>query len=227
MVQEIGRSGTSIPPTTLRHRASFTFTAVIGQRNSREVFAFLAEGPLARGWSAALPGYTLAPQASLTQITNEVRTAFDWLNAKSAEHGITGPIIVTGWSAGGHLTAFILDHPKVAAGVSISGVFDLAALRDSPHVNDKVKLTEMEIETLSPMRRPVANKPLAIAYGTSELPAMIASSRDYHAYRSQAHVPGDLVPVPNTNHYTILDQLRLPDSVLTRAVLQMVEYKTS
>jgi arylformamidase len=77
-------------------------------------------------------GYTLAPQASLTQITNEVRTAFDWLNAKSAEHGIAGPIIVTGWSAGGHLTAFILDHPKVAAGVSISGVFDLAALRDSP-----------------------------------------------------------------------------------------------
>jgi dienelactone hydrolase len=92
---------------------------------------------------------------------------------------------VTGWSAGGHLTAFILDHPKVAAGVSISGVFDLAALRDSPHVNDKVKLTETEIETLSPMRRPTVNKPLAIAYGTGELPAMIASSRDYHAYRSQ------------------------------------------
>jgi len=197
------------------------------QRNSREVFACLAEGPLARGWSAALPGYTLAPEASLTQITNEIRTAFDWLNAKSAEHGITGPIIVTGWSAGGHLTAFILDHPKVAAGVSISGVFDLAALRDSPHVNDKVKLTETEIETLSPMRRPAVNKPLAVAYGTGELPAMIASSRDYHAYRSQAHRPGDLVPVVNTNHYTILDQLRLPDSVLTRAVLQMLEYKTS
>ena len=163
----------------------------------------------------------------MTQITNEVRTAFDWLNAKGAEHGIEGPIIVTGWSAGGHLTAFILDHPKVTAGVSISGVFDLAALRDSPHVNDKVKLTEKEIETLSPMRRPGVNKPLAIAYGTGELPAMIASSRDYHAYRSQSHFPGDLVPVVNTNHYTILDQLRLPDSVLTRAVLQMLEYKTS
>jgi acetyl esterase/lipase len=156
-----------------------------------------------------------------------VRTAFDWLNANSAEHGIAGPIIVTGWSAGGHLTAFILDHPKVTAGVSISGVFDLAALRDSPHVNDKVKLTETEIETLSPMRRPSANKPLAIAYGTGELPAMIASSRDYHAYRSQAHLPGDLVPIPKTNHYTILDQLRHPDSVLTRAVLQMAEYKTA
>jgi hypothetical protein len=33
-------------------------------------------------------------------------------------------------------------------------VFELNPLRDSPHVNDKVKLTEAEIQTLSPMRLP-------------------------------------------------------------------------
>ena len=38
------------------------------QRGSKEIFACLSEGPLARGWSAALCGYTLAPEASLTQI---------------------------------------------------------------------------------------------------------------------------------------------------------------
>lgn len=197
------------------------------QRGSKEIFACLAEGPLANGWSAALLGYTIAPEASLTQITNELRSAFDWLDAKAAEHGIAGPIIVTGWSAGGHLTAFILDHPKVAAGLSISGVFELAPLRDSPQVNDKLKLTEVEVETLSPMRRPSVNKALAIAYGTGELPAMIASSRDYHAYRSQKHLPGDLIPITNTNHFTILDELRLPDSNLTRAVLQTARYKVA
>ena len=197
------------------------------QRGSKEIFACLAEGALARGWSAALPGYTLAPDASLTQITSELRTAFDWLGAKSAERGIAGPIVVTGWSAGGHLTAFILDHPKVAAGLAISGVFDLAPLRDSPHVNDKVKLTEVEIETLSPMRRAGVNKPLSIAYGTGELPAMIASSRDFHVRRSQAHLSGDLIPIAKTNHFTILDELRLPNSPLTRAVLQMAEHKTT
>src|SRR5262249_35788336 len=31
------------------------------QRGSKEIFACMAEGVLARGWSAALPGYTLAP----------------------------------------------------------------------------------------------------------------------------------------------------------------------
>jgi arylformamidase len=160
------------------------------QRGSKEIFACLAEGVLAHGWSAALPGYTLAPQASLTQITDELRAAFDWLDANAADHGIEGPVIVTGWSAGGHLSAFILDHRKVAAGLAISGVFELAPLRDSPHVNDKVKLTEAEIETLSPMRRPGVAKPLSIAYGTRELPAMIASSRDYHEYRARAHLAG-------------------------------------
>ena len=197
------------------------------QRGSKEIFACLSEGPLARGWSAALPGYTLAPDASLTQITKELRTAFDWLAAKSAEHGIAGPVIVTGWSAGGHLTAFMLDHPKIAAGLAISGVFDLAALRDSPHVNDKVQLTEVEVATLSPMRLPSVNKPLSIAYGTGELPAMIASSRDYHAYRARAQLPGDLVPIVNANHFTILDELRRPNSTLTRAVLEHAERKVA
>src|SRR5262245_28732791 len=194
------------------------------QRGSKEIFACLAEGALAHGWSAALPGYTLAPDASLTQIANELRSAFDWFDAKAADHGMEGPVILTGWSAGGHLTALMLDHRKVAAGLSISGVFELAPLRDSPHVNDKVKLTEVEIETLSPMRRPGADKPLSIAYGTGELPAMIASSRDYHAYRARMHLAGDLIPVVNANHFTILDGLRQPDSGLTRAVLHMAEH---
>jgi hypothetical protein len=37
-------------------------------------------------------------------------------------------------------------------GVPVEVIFDLAPLRDSPHVNDKVKLTETEIRMLSPMR---------------------------------------------------------------------------
>jgi hypothetical protein len=71
------------------------------------------------------------------------------------------------------------------------------------------------------MRLPGVDKPLAIGYGTGELPAMIASSRDFHAYRAQAHLPGDLIPVVHANHFTILDELRVPDSHLTRAILQL------
>src|SRR6202008_3266091 len=100
------------------------------QRNSRDVFAMLVEGMAARGWSVAIPGYTLAPEATLTEIVKEISLALDWLAANSASYGIAGPVILSGWSAGAHLTAMALDHPVVAAGLAISGVYDLGPIRD-------------------------------------------------------------------------------------------------
>ena len=94
----------------------------------------------------------------------------------------------------------------------------------NPHVRfDNVKLTEVEIKTLSPMRLPGVNKPLAVTYGTCELPAMIDSSRDFHAYRGRSHLPGPLIPVVMANHFTILEELRRPNGILTRAVLDLPE----
>ena len=45
------------------------------QRNSKEQFASLVSGTYAIGWSAALPGYTLAPDASLSEIAAEMTAA--------------------------------------------------------------------------------------------------------------------------------------------------------
>jgi hypothetical protein len=47
--------------------------------------------------------------------------------AKASRNSQIVVVAVTGLSASGHLMAFILDLPKVAAGLAISGVFDLAA----------------------------------------------------------------------------------------------------
>src|SRR5262249_3146323 len=49
------------------------------QRNSKEMFAAWMAGVTAHGWSAALPGYTLAPEATLTEIVTEIESALDWL----------------------------------------------------------------------------------------------------------------------------------------------------
>src|ERR1700757_5311149 len=101
------------------------------QRNSRDVFAMLVEGIAAHGWSVAIPGYTLAPEATLTEIVQEISLALDWLASEGPARGIAGPVIVSGWSAGGHLTAMALAHPIVAAGLAISGVYDLGPIRDT------------------------------------------------------------------------------------------------
>ncbi|WP_428483802.1 alpha/beta hydrolase [Rhodopila sp.] len=185
------------------------------QRNAKEQFSNLIAGPHARGWAAALPGYTLAPDASLSEIVGEIRAALDWLGAHGPAHGIDGPVVLSGWSAGGHLTAMCLDHSLVKAGLAISGIFELGPMRDT-YLNEKLQLTEQEIVSLSPMRLRPVNKPLAIAYGTAELPPLVSDSRDLHARRAAAHLPGALIPVPGANHFTIVHELRDQDGILTR-----------
>jgi arylformamidase len=185
------------------------------QRNSKDQFANLIAGPYTRGWAAALPGYTLAPDASLSEIVAEINAALDWLAAHGPAHGINGPVVLSGWSAGGHLTAMCLGHRLVKAGLAISGIFELGPVRDT-YLNEKLRLTEQEVVTLSPMRSPMVDKPLAFAYGTAELPPLVSDSRDLHALRSAAHLPGALIPVPRANHFTIVHELRDPEGVLTR-----------
>ena len=188
------------------------------QRNSREMFASLIAGPYAHGWAAALPGYTLAPDATLSEIVAEIDAALDWLAANGPALGINGKVVLSGWSAGGHLTAQCLGHPRVSAGLAISGIFELGPIRDT-YLNEKLRLSDDEIAELSPLRLPMIDKPLAIAYGTAELPPLVADSRALHARRAAEHLPGPLIPVAGADHFTITHQLRDPEGELTRQLM--------
>ncbi len=192
------------------------------QARNREHFSCFAEGVMTRGWSCAMPGYTLAPGATLTQIVAEIRSALDWLGGHGSAHGIEGPIILSGWSAGGHLAALTLDHPLVRGGYVVSGIYELGPIRDT-YLNEKLKLTDEEIAILSPLRLPSVNKRLAIAYGTAELPALVHNSRAFHAYRASFHHAGALFPIPHANHYTGIEQIRLAESIPTRTLFRMME----
>ena len=189
------------------------------QRNRREDFACLAEGVMAHGWSAAVLGYTLAPEASVTEIVAETRAALDWLAANGAVHGIAGPLVISGWSAGAHLAALALNHPAVTAGLVISGVYDLAPIRDT-NLNDVLSLTEEEVAELSPLRLPVVHKPLIIAYGERELDRLVEDSQDFHALRAAAQAPGRLMPIAGADHFSILKRLRRKDGALVQALLK-------
>ena len=185
------------------------------QRNSRDGFSALGDGVRAHGWTVALPGYTLAPEASLTAIVAEVAAALDWVRAQ-----VTGPIVLSGWSAGGHLAAMGLGHAAVHAGLAISGVFELGPVRDT-YLNEKARITDEEAESLSPLRHPAGPKRLDIAYGTAELPPLVADSRALHGRRSAAHAPGSLIALAGADHFTALHSLRDPDGLLTRALLDL------
>jgi acetyl esterase/lipase len=173
------------------------------------------------GWSFACPGYTLAPEASLTTIAWQVSRALDWLGAEGPAHGIAGPVVVAGWSAGGHLAALAAEHPSVTAALAMSGVFELAPIRDT-YLDAKLRLSEAEIADLSPIRRPVVNKPIAIAYGAAELPELRRQSRIFHRIRAEAQAPGPLIPIPGADHFRVLESLWSPDGALTRAAAELL-----
>ena len=191
------------------------------QRNSREVFAMLVEGVAAHGWSVAIPGYSLAPDASLTEIVTEISRSLDWLAQNGESYGIAGPVVLSGWSAGAHLVAMALDHPRVTAGLAISGVYDLAPIRDTG-LNNALKLTDQEIAKLSPLRLPAVHKRLDIAYGTAELPALVFDSIKLHESRMAADAPGKLFPIEGADHFSILSELRRPDGALVEIARKLV-----
>jgi arylformamidase len=75
----------------------------------------------------AVIGYTLAPQARLTEIVEEIKQALSFLSKHADNFGFDRErLFVGGWSAGGHLTAMVSGHPACRGGIAISGIFDLA-----------------------------------------------------------------------------------------------------
>lgn len=184
------------------------------QNRAKELFAFVAEGPLAWGINIALVGYTLAPQKRLDGIVAEIHAASGWL-AQSIPMlgGNAKQLFVSGWSAGGHLTAMAMSHPAVRGGLAISGIYDLEPMRLS-YINEKLRLDEDEARRNSPGR---AEKPLSIAYGADELPEMCRQSEDYAKLLTTK-----ATAVPGRNHFTVLEDLASPHGALTALARKLV-----
>jgi len=59
----------------------------------------------------------------------EIRRALRFLVDRADDLGFDpNAVFVGGWSAGGHLTVAVSDHPAVRGGIPISGIFDLGPI---------------------------------------------------------------------------------------------------
>ena len=194
------------------------------QMRSKDFFTCFAAGPMAHGINVAVVGYTLAPEATLDQIVAELHASVDALVAQlPALGGDPARIVVSGWSAGGHLTATTLAHPAVKGGVAISGIYDLEPIRHS-YLNEKLQLDEAMSQRQSPLKQdggPAA--PLSIVAGGGELPILRQQSADLAAFRAQHGLPVSYEEIPGANHFTIMEQLESPTGRITTLIRQMVE----
>jgi len=161
------------------------------QARAKEVFTVVAEGPMAHGINVALIGYTLAPEATLDEIVAEIRAGIDYL-AKQLPMlgGADGSgIVVSGWSAGGHLTSMALSHPQVKAGMAISGIYDLEPIRHS-YLNEKLIADEAVVRRNSPMMQAGGPlKPLSLVVGSAELPLLRKQTADFAGHRAKHGLP--------------------------------------
>ncbi|HEU0082235.1 MAG TPA: alpha/beta hydrolase [Bradyrhizobium sp.] len=192
------------------------------QTRAKETFSVFAAGPMARGINVALIGYTLAPDATLDEIVREIHAGLDFLSAQlPALGGDADRIVVSGWSAGGHLTSMALSHPHVKAGMAISGIYDLEPIRHS-YLNVKLGLEEAVSRRNSPMMQAggVA-KPLSLVAGDAELPLLRRQTADFASHRAKYGLPVTYEEIPGANHFSIMEELLSPDGRITTLIRQL------
>jgi arylformamidase len=189
------------------------------QRNAKEGFSFVAEGPLAHGFHVAVAGYTLAPEATMDRIVGEAHSALRWLHQHLATlGGDPARLFVGGWSAGGHLTAMLMHAPLVTGGLAISGLFDLEPIRLC-YLNEKLDLDLDGARRNSPLLNlPARTANFIIAYGGDELPELKRQSREYAAAWRAHGLAGELIELAGCHHYAALEQLARPDGALAKAL---------
>jgi len=196
------------------------------QAMNKEDHRFLAVGTRPRHWHLALIEYTLAPDADMDGIVAEAIQATRFLLAHADIWGADPErMILSGHSAGGHLTACVLQDPlcaaRLAGGLAISGLFDLEPIRLS-YLNQPLGLTPDQVERLSPLRLPpIETPPVSIAVGGDELPELRRQSHAYATTRQIANLPSGMIELPGLDHFEILEALADPEGALWPVLVQM------
>jgi arylformamidase len=198
----------------------------------KSIQSFVAPPFVERGVTVASINYSLCPVVHVQDIVLQVLQACAWLYRNGPNFGAPRDrLFLSGHSAGGHLTAaamcalwpkFSADLPKnvLQAGLSISGIYDVEPVMNTPSVNIDVRLTPSEAKRVSPAFMPAPATPLYTAVGGKEQEGFHEQNKLIRAQWKPA-VKDDL-PCPNDDHFTILDRFADPQSALFQGALKMM-----
>ncbi|MGJ8621276.1 MAG: alpha/beta hydrolase [Yoonia sp.] len=184
-------------------------------RFDKSFWSHLAAGPLAHGWAVAMPSYDLCPQVRITEIGNQIAQAIATAAAR-----VPGPIHLAGHSAGGQLVARMTTRrfgavwqDRVANVVPISPVTDLAPLMQTS-MNADLKIDAREAQTESPVHLRKPKMPVTVWVGGDERPVFLEQAQALSTAWDCA-----TVVAKNAHHFSVVEDLAVPDSPLTAAVV--------
>ena len=140
-------------------------------------WSHLAVGALARGWVVCMPSYTLAPEARISDITQQVARAIRFVSDR-----VAGELRLAGHSAGGHLATRMVcaDSPlpqdvrgRIGHVVSISGLHDLRPLLRTK-MNATLRMDDAEaIAESAALQRPMERCSVTCWVGSDERPEFL------------------------------------------------------
>lgn len=199
---------------------------------SSKEFSYMATALVNQGVSVAIVNYALCPEVTLSEIVRQCRSAMAWLYHQAETLSINRDnITVSGHSAGGHLVGTLLATPwhthyglpndLIKGACAISGLFDLAPFPYS-WLQPRLQLSWREVANYSPLNMAAHTQcPLVAAVGGLESTEFHRQSTAYVAAllaqqpaRSVAYLS-----VPETDHFSIIDQLADGQGPLYAAVL--------
>jgi arylformamidase len=180
-------------------------------------FSHCARGLNVHGVSVAVPTYDLCPNVGIDTITRQMQAAMREL-AKLGR-----PLVISGHSAGGHLSACMLatdwlaidaslPRDLIIAAYAISGLFDLVPLVGTS-INKALRLDEKAAKAASPLFwPPPAHGSLDAMVGGCESAEYFRQSRTIVERWGEAGVPTRFGTVADANHFTAIAPLADPDS---------------
>ena len=178
------------------------------------MWSHLAAGAVARGWACAVTSYTLAPEARIGAMTREIASA-----VAVAAAFVAGPVVVTGHSAGGHLSAR-MGCADVTLSAVVKRVVPISPLADLEPIsltamNADLRLDPAEIADESPAR--ISLRPGVEAHvwvGAQERPAFLWQARLLSEAWSCPWTPEG-----GRHHFDVIDGLTDPTSALLSVCL--------
>jgi arylformamidase len=185
--------------------------------------SFVAPPFVAQGACVVVINYALCPAVTVPDIALQTARALAWVARHIGNFGgDPHSISVVGHSAGGHLAAMMLacdwsslgaDLPPhlVRQAVSISGLFDLAPIQQTPFLQSSLQLINTHVHQASPAYWAAPR----VVGGRGQLMALVGGDESPEFLRQNAliqHVWGpEVVPVceslPGLNHFSVLEAM--------------------
>jgi arylformamidase len=212
------------------------------QELSKNESCFAATNFQQLGYHFAVLNYSLAPNASLTEIIEQNRRAIAYLYQHAEEYGYDkNEIYLSGSSAGGHLammmaltdwSKYIEVKQNIVQGIcSVSGIYDLTPIAQT-YINEPLQLSQREIATYSPLlldfKLPIKEKislsncSVIIAYGDNETLEFKRQSIAMSEHLVEQELMVTSAQITERNHFNVILDLAEKSTWLCQQVLKQM-----